>query len=90
MKQQERIVYTLIHMLGLGRHIPTRDRGYRNHFCATIGSPDYSTMLDMRDLGLVVEGRIINNGTSQYFHATKHGMKVVGMTDAEIERCVKE
>ena len=54
--------------------------GFRNHFCAAVGSEDHATMKDMVEAGLMEEGRKLNEGRMQYFHATKEGCRAAGLS----------
>lgn len=76
----------LVHMLGCGDHIPKRSRGYRNRFCAVIGDDDYRSMNEMLIAGLVTAGCKINQGTMQFFHATKEGAQAIGLKGVVLKR----
>jgi hypothetical protein len=80
----------LTHMLGAGDHIRKRQHGYRNYFCASVSdNPDYLSMLEMVDAGLVVKyGREVQHGTLQFFRATESGCKAIGMSAAAIKRAL--
>lgn len=80
----------LTHMLGCGEHIPKRSRGYRNRFCAELGSDDHQHMLTMQLAGLVVDGCTINQGTMQYFHATRAGMEAIGLKGVALKRALAD
>lgn len=80
----------LIHMLGAGKHIPFRSRGFRNHFCAGIGSPDHDVLMEMESLGLVKAGCVINDGKDRYYHATREGAKAAGLTKSQIARAFEK
>lgn len=78
------------HMTGA---IPTNQKskhGFRNHFCAEIGYTDYDDMLLMVGAGLVKAGRIINNSTMQYFHATEAGCEFAGLHKAAVKRALSD
>jgi hypothetical protein len=79
----------LIHMLGCGSHIPKRNHGYRNHYCAsTIGSnDDYQSMVEMQKAGLVKAGRRTTD--MQFFYATETGCKAIGLSAAVIKRALE-
>lgn len=79
---------TLIHMLGCGSHINKSQRGYRNHYCASVGGEDERQLEAMAQLGLVRRGAAINEGTSIYFHATELGMQMAGLTRKQIQRAM--
>lgn len=66
----------LRHALGLDAE--GRGRMYRNHYCQPVDF-DSATLTDIREMvsaGLMVEGKKINEGTDQYFHATDAGKRV--------------
>ena len=79
---------TLVHMLGAGSHIPKRNRGYRNRFCAEVNGEDYKRLMAMQELGLVVAGQYLNDQTMRYFYATEDGCKAIGLTKKQIERAM--
>jgi len=70
----------LRHMVGKDSDSP----GYRNHFCANIGSDDWNTLNEMAKDDLVSPGRVINGGRDQYWHATHKGCRVAGLTGKQI------
>ena len=72
----------LRHMLGTESKWP----GYRNYFCAEIGSADYSDLMAMCVSGLAERGRTANKGRDQYFVATEAGCRAVGLTKAGMKR----
>jgi hypothetical protein len=78
----------LTHMLGAGSHVPKKQHGYRNQFCASLGDEDHISMLQMEVAGLVVKGRILNSGM-QFFCATKAGCKAIGLGKAAIKRALE-
>jgi hypothetical protein len=78
----------LIHMLGAGSHIPEEQHGCRNQFCASLGSEDHISMLQMEVAGFVVKGRRLN-GDMQFFYATKAGCEAVGLGKAAIKRALE-
>jgi hypothetical protein len=80
----------LTHMLGAGSHVKRSNHGYRNYFCAGIGSPDYAAMIVMEAAGLVKSAHKINGGTDQYFFATLEGCKAAGLSKAAIKRAFKD
>lgn len=79
----------LIHMLGAGSHVRRNNHGYRNRFCAGIGSPDYVAMVEMESAGLVRAGQKINDGKDQYFFATLAGCEAAGLSKAAIKRAME-
>lgn len=78
----------LTHMLGATPPTPRKLYGFRNDYCIDLvgSSPDYAALLEMERAGLVVSGRRINQGTSQYFHATREGCKAIGLSKAAMRR----
>lgn len=76
----------LRHTLGAGSHIKKRNQGYRNHFCAVIGSPDFNAFTAMVDRGFAEAGGTINGGRDQYFRATVAGCKLIRLSKAAIKR----
>lgn len=57
-----------------------KDHGSRNYFCAEIGGDAHTTLVAMRELGLVRPGRKINGDRDQYFHATMIGCNAIGLS----------
>lgn len=80
----------LIHMLGCGDHVPKKSRGYRNRFCAELTGDDFKHMQTMLLAGLVTAGVKINQGTMQYFHATRAGMEAIGLKGAVLKRALSD
>jgi hypothetical protein len=80
----------LRHMLGAGPERRKRDHGFRNHYRAMFGAPDYKTMQDMASAGLVKGGVFINGGKMRYFHATVEGCKAIGLSKAAIKRAIED
>lgn len=78
----------LTHMLGAERHIPKPTWGFRNYFCAGVGTNDEAELMKMAELGLVRRGRTINDGDSVYFHATETGMDAIGLKPAQKKRAM--
>ena len=76
----------LRHMLGAGVARRKQDHGFRNYYCASVGSEDHAVMKEMERAGLVGAGRFINNSRDQYFHATADGCKAIGLSKAAIAR----
>lgn len=79
----------LVHMLGAGNHIPKRQHGYRNHYCASIDDKDYFVMLEMEKVGLVRAGKKINGATCQFFYATEKGCQAIGLSKSAIKRAME-
>ena len=80
----------IIHMTGSGEHVRRASRGYRNHFCAAVGGDDFAKLALMAGFGLVVAGQKINGGSCQYFHATKAGCEMAGISKAATKRACGE
>ena len=80
----------LTHMLGAESHIPKKQWGFRNYYCAGVGTDDESNLTAMVKAGLVVRGRTINDGDSVYFHATVAGMDAIGLTKAQKANAMKK
>ncbi len=66
--------------LGAHPHVPKKDWGYRNHFCAGVGSQDQADLDIMVSMGLFKTGTTINNNQSVFYHATVAGMDAIGLT----------
>jgi hypothetical protein len=75
----------LRHTVGAEPHTPRAQRGYRNHYCISIGSNDHQALLAMVEAGLMTAGELVSNGT-QYFHATKAGCEAIGLDKSAIDR----
>lgn len=86
MTTNQKWIEILRHMLGAGPHIAKSKHGYRNYYCASIGDDDHKNLLEMAQSGLVKPGRIINNGSDQYFYATVSGCEEIGLRKAAINR----
>jgi hypothetical protein len=86
MTTNERWAEMIQHMTGTFQTKPRSKHGYRNHYCAKVGSDAHDTMLAMVEAGYVIAGRIINDGRGQYFHATKIGCEFAGLHKAAIKR----
>ena len=76
-------------MLGAGPEKKKKQRGYRNHFCANIGSQYHTDMETMVELKLVTRGHKINQGRDQYYHATREGCEAIGLHKAAIKRALE-
>ena len=76
----------LRHTLGARADSPKRQHGYRNYFCAGIGSEDYLMCMEMVENGLMRSGHKINEGRDQYFHALREGCEAIGLGPSAIER----
>ncbi len=65
----------LRHMLGVGRHIPKRQWGFRNYYAPSAG--DMPSMRRLEAAGLVRRGRPYED--AYYFHATEAGCMAAGL-----------
>lgn len=74
----------LRHMVGFDEK---KNRGYRNRFCATVGSPDWETMKSMEGEGWVTQGQTLN-GNMVMFHATEKGCRKAGLSRSETSRAL--
>jgi|JI10StandDraft_1071094.scaffolds.fasta_scaffold22761_12 hypothetical protein len=81
-----RQVEILKHAVGYGSKSP----GYRNHFCAEIGSDDHATCLILEDAGLMEAGLRINGGRDQYFLVNRAGGEAVGLGKAAMKRLMEQ
>lgn len=80
----------LNHALGVSPAVAKSLHGYRNRYCATIGGPEHAAMMEMEAAGLVQQGRVINNGTMQFFYATRAGCEAIGLSPKAIERALED
>lgn len=78
----------LRHMLGAGEHYRKSSHGFRNRFCAEIGSDDHNAMLAMARIGLVKAVCKINNDRDELFAATLKGCLAIGLHKAAIKRAL--
>jgi len=76
----------LRHTLGANKENRESKHGYRNRFCADVGSSDDKSFEAMVAAGLAERGPTINEGTSVYYRATVAGCEAVGLSKAAIER----
>jgi len=76
----------LRHMLGVVSNVKKSNWGYRNYYCAGVGSQDEASFTQLVEAGLATRGRVINEGDSVYFHATEAGMDAIGLTLAQKKR----
>jgi hypothetical protein len=77
-------VENLRHMLGVASNIHKRDWGYRNYYNTSDSGPACDSMKRLQALGLVVPGH------RNYWHATKSGCKVAGLSDKQTERALND
>lgn len=74
----------LRHMLGIGRHIPKKQWGFRNYFAAAISDMPSMTRLELA--GLVRRGRPYED--AYYFHATEVGCVAAGLNGKQMREAV--
>lgn len=88
MTEQEEWKKLLRHTVGARENTPTKEHGYRNHYCAPIGSTAENHFLAMVAAGYAVTGE--PNGTTRYFHATKEGCEFAGLSRAATKRALED
>lgn len=66
----------LQHMLGADSRYRKKQWGFRNHFCASIGSPDDDILIELNQSDLVSPG--IKTETLVFYHATQLGAEAIG------------
>ncbi|AMV31747.1 hypothetical protein VN12_06470 [Pirellula sp. SH-Sr6A] len=86
----EEWVRLLTHTLGAGARVRKSKHGYRNHFCAVIGTPTCDVWEEMVSYGLAERGGEINNSTNRYYRATEAGCKAIGLSKAAIKRAFED
>lgn len=73
------------HMLGMTGSARKGEWGYRNHYAASHGDAKVlASMAQLVEMGLVEEGAATL--TLQYFHCTRKGCEVAGLSKAGIKR----
>jgi hypothetical protein len=72
----------LQHMLGADSRYKKKQWGFRNHFCATVGTPDDIELIEMEKNGLVKSGNRIEDRV--FYFATKAGAKAVGFKQYQL------
>jgi len=80
----------LMHMLGAESHIKESQWGYRNYYCAGVGSKDEQDLMKLAEIGLVRRGFTINEGEDVYFFATEKGMDAIGLTSKQKARALEQ
>ena len=80
----------LTHMLGAEPHVPKSQWGYRNYYCAEVGSNDEKDLIKLANIGLVRRDFTINEGRDVYFFATEKGMDAIGLTPKQKERALEQ
>jgi hypothetical protein len=81
-KQQTEI---LKHSVGFDSKKP----GFRNYFCANIGSDDHATCRILEGAGLMEAGLRINGGRDQYFLVNRAGGEAIGLDKAAMKRLME-
>jgi hypothetical protein len=76
----------LRHTLGARPEQQKANHGYRNRFCASVGSEHWLQFMAMVDAGFAETGSLINEGKQQFFSATVAGCKAIGLSRAAIKR----
>lgn len=64
--------------------------GYRNYFCANIGSDDHATCLELERKGLMEAGMRINGGKDQYYLVNRAGGEAVWLGKAAMKRLMQQ
>jgi hypothetical protein len=80
----------LRHTLGAGKHVRKSKHGYRNRFCASVGSEEHNAFQEMVAAGLAKKGSAINGGELVYYRATVEGCKAIGLSKAATKRAFQE
>jgi hypothetical protein len=83
-------VELLRHTLGAGKHVRKSKHGYRNRFCACVGSDEDKAFHQMVAAGLAKKGSAINGGELVYYRATVEGCKAIGLSKAATNRAFQE
>lgn len=80
----------LSHMLGAQSHVSKSQWGYRNRFCAGVGSDDEGDLKVLAEMGLVTRGAEINGGQNVMYHATEAGMDAIGLTAKQKKNAMED
>ncbi len=80
----------LRHTLGARPEQRKADHGYRNKFCASVGSSHWLHFVAMVDAGLATAGGMINDGKQQFFSATVAGCEAIGLSPSAIKRAFED
>lgn len=80
----------LTHTLCAGPNKRRSQHGTRNAFCASVGSKEHRAFMNMVRSEFAVAGHYINNGEMQYFHATKEGCELIGLSKAATRRALEK
>ena len=76
----------LQHMLGVRSHVHKRDWGFRNYYCASIGSKQEQELLHLVQVGFVMEG--YRDEINVFFHATELGCFAAGLSNLQTKRAL--
>jgi len=80
----------LRHTLGARPEQRKANHGYRNRYCASVGSEAWLQFVAMVDAGLAETGCLINEGRQQFFSATVAGCKAIRLSRAAIKRAFQD
>jgi hypothetical protein len=74
----------LQHMLGADDRYKKNQWGFRNHYCATFGTPDDIELSEMEKNGLVKSGNRIEDRV--FYFATKAGAEAIGFKKYQLRK----
>lgn len=74
-------------MLGMSGSSSSTEWGSKNSFLAVNGTKEYADFVEMRGLGLVVEGKKDTNHT--YFHATESACSMLNLNPTQIDNAMR-
>lgn len=78
----------LRHAVGARPESLQRNHGKRNNYCAELDSEEHRLFVEMTAAGYARAGCLINNGRDRYFHVTRAGCKLIGLSQAATERAI--
>lgn len=78
----------LMHMTGADSRYPKKQWGFRNHFAASVGGEDHSSMIRLEAAGFVTPGKAGKD--LAFYHATEAGCMAIGMSKAAIKRALSD
>lgn len=81
----ERQTEILQHAVGYDSRKP----GFRNYFCASLGSDDHDVCLSLAVLGLMTRGATINGGRDQYFFVNQAGGEALKLDEKAMALLLK-
>lgn len=79
----------LQHALGIQSNVSRSSWGYRNNFCAEIGSDHDQAWLQFVEQGLATRGCTINKGQDVYYHVTAKGCLAAGLSKNKIRELTR-